>query len=240
MILEIVKVHKKGEAMKKMMGMLFVFAMLAGCNSSVRESTWQEDVQLQDGSVMTLTRHAKYEGAKELIREHYGLSWYSIDFEHPATKEPVHWESKILVSANELVKAKAENQEVRPRLTAIALMMKDSDLYLLADPSAARSDLGCPDPRYVLFKWEKKHWVHTDLDQIPYRSFAANVLADLNGVTDILRIHDNHLPTQVTSKQKINYKPFLIDLNGMTKQIFDEKNCGLHGRDWLKSKPLAN
>ncbi len=226
--------------MKRVLGLLCLMTMLAGCDHGERELKWKEDVLLQDGRVITLDRVAKYEGSRELTQKNYGLSWYAVDFEHPVTREKIHWESQVSVSTDEILRAKQEARDVPPQMIFMALMLNDNFIYLVADPDTLRHDLGCPDPRYFLFKWESGHWKRMKLEDIPYRKFAVNVLYDLDGERDAIKASQYHVKIEKTAKQTRMSWPWIIDLTSMSKQTFEKMNCRIIGRDWTDREGYSN
>jgi len=226
--------------MQRILGLFCLVAVLAGCDHGERELRWKEDVLLQDGRVITLDRVAKYEGSRELTQKNYGLSWYAVDFEHPVTREKIHWESQVSISSDVIVKALRERWEVPPDLNIMALMIKSNDIYLVTDSNRSTYEDVCAYPLYMLYKWESNRWKRMKLEDIPYRKFAANVLYDLNGSRDVIKANRYNVKVEITSNQTLNYVPSIIDLTGMTKQTFTAENCNWLSRDWTEKEHLSN
>jgi len=225
--------------MQRILGLFCLVAVLAGCDHGERELRWKEDVLLQDGRVITLDRVAKYEGSRELTQKNYGLSWYAVDFEHPVTRERIHWESQISVSTDELVRARNEKQEFFPSMILLSVLVRNDDLYLILSPHASFESYECPDPPYILLKWEQRQWKLKKLEDIPYRKFTANVMYDLNGGRDAIKASQFHVPITVIANQTIgNGMPLVIDLTRMTKQTVNNR-CSLF-RSWTEHEAISN
>lgn len=222
---------------------LSLLLALAGCDDRSRSSNelrWTEDVQLQDGRVITIRRHSVFRGPREAFTQQgANVSWYAVDFEHPATKEMVHWESQMFVGSDEVVKAAEEKREIMPSLILFAILVKDSDLFLLVQPHSSFSILNCPDPPYLLYRWQEGRWRVTPLDQLPYRKFAVNVSLDDDRMRERIRQNKYHLGVDVTATQTSYGRLFVLDFTRMTKQRADRTHCE-RMRYWQDIDALSN
>jgi hypothetical protein len=221
---------------------LAAFALIAACSARDNELKWTEDVQLQDGRVIKIHRHSVFRGPREAFTQKgANVSWYAIEFEHPATKEKVRWESKMFVGSDEVVKAAEEKREIMPSLILFAILAKDSDLFVLVQPHSSYTVLGCPDPPYLLYRWQDGRWRLTALDQIPHRKFAINVSLDDDRMRERIRQSKHHLGTDVTATQTSYGQLFVLDFSKMTKQTAALSNCERRvWHRWTDAEALSN
>lgn len=223
--------------MKTLLYSLILIVSVAGCRRDDDELIWKEDVLLQDGRTITLDRKAQYRGSRELTQKERGMSWYSVDFDSPVANEKIHWESKMDAGTKELVRAREEGQDVLPAMKLMAILVKDGQLFLVMAPRASFEFYRCPDPPYVLLKRDAGQWRRVNLEEIPYRRFAVNVLRDLLGAKPMIMKSGRHVSTAVTATQTNMGWPYVIDLTHMTKQTFD-RCSGM--RDWTEHESISN
>lgn len=205
---------------------LFVLQALAACDSGA-ELRWKEDVKLEDGRVITVSRRSEFKGPYELGKSP-GESHVWLEFDHPATKEKVRFETSLLHDSEAMVAAGARSP-AEPGLLQYprALMMSGDDLYVVTDLSGSiYRFLGCPDPSMFLYLWNRGRWERRPLEEIPYRSFSVNVTVDAKKMRTAIEQARYHLGTDWTYGQSISHRRGEFDLTGMTKQMFSlPPNC---------------
>lgn len=211
--------------MRKTLILLFLSLIITGCDRENNELQWKEDVLLQDGRVITLNRKAQYGAPRDLTQKRLGVSWYSVDFQHPTTKEKIHWEAKMMVDSEEMHKARVESWEIPPALRLDAILIKDDTIFIVADLGIRSWLMGCPNPPFFLYKWESGRWRKVKLEDIPYRKFSVNVQDDLNGAYDVIERYKYHVPLEITTQQVYGNKPYVIDLTRMQRQELIEGEC---------------
>jgi hypothetical protein len=219
---------------------LLTLCLAVSCSFGETELEWKEDVELQDGRVITIQRRSEFRGGREAFTQRgANVSRYSVDFVHPVTGEKVHWESKVSVGTDEVVKAAAEKQEIMPSLDLWRILLKDRDLYLVVFPHASHSVLNCPDPPYLLYRRDAGRWRLTPLEQIPYRKFKVNVSLDDDEMRERIRRNKYHIGVEVTGGQTSFGSLLVIDLSRMTRQTADRKHCEFV-RYWTNREAVSN
>jgi hypothetical protein len=126
-----------------------------------------------------------------------------------------------------------------PSLILFAILVKDGDLYVLVQPHSSFSILNCPDPPYLLYRWQEGRWRLTPLEQIPYRKFAVNVSLDDDPMRERIRQNKHHLGTDVTATQTSYGRLFVLDFTRMTRQTADRRHCEI-ARKWTDRDRFSN
>jgi hypothetical protein len=185
---------------------------LAGCE----RIRWTEDVRLPDGRTITLTRLQNYGGPTE-IGQHSSARDYWFEFTNPDTGERVRWQSDR-------------------ELATVALLIHDRAPYLLLMTAfySSKVKFGCPDPLYLLYRYEGGRWLSTPLADIPVKRLRANVTSAAD--KDLREGRIKHLPVERTqSSYVLNNKPWLMDFTNV-HQTFDPRNCNRQS-DYLLVPP---
>ena len=200
--------------------------LLSACN---KESalTWKEEVRLLNGHVIVVSRRSEFNAPRE-IGQAAGESYMWMDFEHPITKETVHYESKLRGTSGEMVAAgtKAVSD---PGLMhrPYALMMKGDDLYAVIwlDHIIGKF-FGCPDPPFLLYRWHEHRWERRPLEEIPQRKFTPNLSLDPSSRREEIASGNYRLkPEQIVHGAR-GQGELEYDFQGMTRQTFDlPPNC---------------
>lgn len=238
------------------------FALVACDRAS--ELTWKEDVRLQDGRVITVSRRSEFKAPHE-IGQRPGESHMWLEFEHPITKEVVRFDSKLRGDSEEMVAAGAK-ADGDPSLMhrPYALMARQSDLYVVTWLDANIDHFfGCPDPPFLLYRWQQGRWERRPLEEIPYRRFAPNLTVDVESERQKIEASGRHLKAGEIVFSEVGYGPVEFDFTGMTQQTFDLPPkcasctvtvklgqradapvagpfCTRQQRDWTSRKRLAN
>lgn len=210
--------------------MLFALTLASCSKNSI---SWKEDVQLQDGRVITVDRYAELTGRVEPTGQTPPPTYYTIKFKHPDTGEDVFWEGFVRSNKEEARKSFASDDHsqdklkfTHPHIIAKTLMMKDGKLFIVGTMFDMQMlSYGCPNPPYILFEWVNGNWIERPLEEIPYKKFLFN----LNWVGLNLDKRDSptgRIPYQFAQKTDTmiggDVKQVLaeIDLTKMIKQTF--------------------
>jgi len=205
--------HLWGRALCTLAASLIALS-LSGCGRDDRALKWTEEVLLPDGRKVVLTRYQEFKGAHEL-GDTPTESDYWLEFEHPETGEIVRWESDR-------------------DLNTLVLMIDRSTPLLLVKPWFGSSmwRLKCPNPPYLLFRYEAGKWQQVDVAQIPVRRLRVNVTYSPKQRRDLIRSSGHHLGIEVTQDSQHDYRPYVINFGLMTEQTFIPENCD-RNRDYL-------
>ena len=188
---------------------------------------WKEDVKSQDGRVISVSRRSEFK-APHGIGQAAGESHMWMEFEHPITKETVRFESDLLGKSDEQVAAVA-NGASDPSLLhyPYVLMLVGDDVYVV---TKLYSDVyrfyGCPDPPFLLYRWQKGRWERRPFEEIPYRKFAPNLTVDPGSDLQKIESSGRHLKAEQVVFTEAGYGPVEFDFTGMTRQTFElTPNC---------------
>ena len=139
------------------MGLVFATVpILGGCGGSTL--TWQEEVKLLDGRVITVTQKRRYESVYtgsntgNLPREY----WLAFKLPEFGDKEVI-W-----------------HENARP----LVLNIYQGTLYLVGTPPTGREFIqyGSPSPGYVQFKFMNDRWQRITFAEIPKAIYDGNLL----------------------------------------------------------------
>jgi hypothetical protein len=216
---------------------LFISAMLVGGCSKETEVAWTEEVKLVGGTVINVKRKAEFKAPAELGQPS-GESWYSLDFEHPTTREPVHVESALRAGGAEMEEA-AQSKRLLMQWP-VSLMVDKNDLFLVTRSHAQfHRYLLCPDPPYQLYKWASKHWEWKPLSEIPVRKFNHSFF-DAQGkrARDFLKSHDYHL--DVKASNEFSGPRATYDLTGMTQVSYASTRYCTRDIEWIAKTQSSN
>jgi len=121
--------------------------MLAGCGNNI--ITWQEEVKLLDGRVITVTQKRRIEGNIE--RE----AWLTFKLPEFSDKE-ITWH---------------EN------LDTMVLNVYQNKLYIVGIPGTIieYKQYGRPEPKYIGYRFDKAQWTRIPFSEIPVAIYDANM-----------------------------------------------------------------
>lgn len=201
---------------------LLLAAALIGCSASEQKFVWTEDVKLQDDQIITISRQSVFRGERATFSNM--LSWYSVELDHPVTKEKVRWESQVFQSDEDSRLPVDLEVGVVPSLDLYAILVKDGDVYVFTRPEQTYYRLDCPDPPYLIYRWRAGTWQRVPLEDIPYRKFTVNVsINELNPLKNLPK--GKHFGTDMTANQMHMGRHYVIDLTRMSKQTFGQQQC---------------
>ncbi len=180
---------------------LAMVVCLDGCSDS-RPLKWTEDVLLFDGRVVTLTRYQEFKGPHE-IGQPPTESDYWFEFKHPDTGSVVRWAS-------------------HRDLATMALMIDNKVPRLLVVPEFdGRFKRKCPDPPYLLFRFDSGEWREESIEALRGRRITPNMTYLGSGSRDEIYSNDHHLSKEQVLK---NAPAFLkrrdIDFQSLGTQTF--------------------
>lgn len=141
------------------LGLALMLAITTGACAGLpglADSSWKEEVQLQDGNKIIVSRSVVRGGRHEPFQQSPIYS-QDLSFVIPTTNEKVTWEDKFsedIGSANFL-----------PMMLEI-----DQDIaYLVVNPMGCLSynKWGRPNPPYVVFQYQDKAWNRISLEELP-------------------------------------------------------------------------
>ncbi len=118
--------------------------------------SWKEEVLLHDGSKIIVERTVERGGRHEL-GQRPSISEQSLSFVLPNTNQRVTWEdhySEDVGSSN---------------FSPMLLEIFGDAAYVLSHPLGviSYSKWGCPNPPYVVFKYQNKEWKRVPLQELP-------------------------------------------------------------------------
>lgn len=147
---------------------LFWLVLVAGCGKSSTELVWYEEAVQDDGSIVLVKKfEAGYSATrKEPGARTYGYRLPKLEVTDPKTGKQVLWYPRGL-----------------PSLLPYALHVHEKVLYVFAIPylAGAYSELGCPRPPYVVFRWEGDRWKRIALSDVPVQFKRHNLLDSAGG-----------------------------------------------------------
>ncbi len=160
---------------------------------------WTEDVRLPDGRVVKLTRHQEFKGPHGFGESPTG-SDYWFEFTHPTTDAVIRWNG---------------NRD----LGTVALMMQgDVPTLLLIPQYGGEFRYNCPDPSYLLFRYEKGVWQRMALSDVPFKRLRSNMTTFPGGRTATSNRAKGHLTADQTLG---DFSSQEIDFHRMSEQVFD-------------------
>jgi hypothetical protein len=158
---------KMRKLMNKLSIILAFFALTACGKSGSSELYWFEEALQDDGSIVLVK---KYEASFSVTRKEPGANTYGyrlpkVEVTDPKTGKPVVWYPRGL-----------------PPLLPYALHVHQQVLYMFATPylPGEYSELGCPRPPYIVFRWEGDRWKRITLSDLPIQ-FKRHNLLDVAG-----------------------------------------------------------
>ncbi|MDD2775170.1 MAG: hypothetical protein PHU06_04370 [Gallionella sp.] len=140
--------------LKKIIKLGWVLIMVV--SMSACSKSWQEEVQLHDGSKIIVDRTIDRGGRHELFKSS-PLSEQRLSWTMPNTNQTVIWEdhySEDIGSGNFL---------------AMLVEVHQGVAYVVANPMGclAYNKWGRPNPPYVVFKYQDKEWKRIPLQELP-------------------------------------------------------------------------
>jgi hypothetical protein len=139
-----------------------VITILAVCVAliampSLNIKTWQEEVQLFDGSVITVTQKRRLESV------YTGQNFGNIPREAWLTFNLLQFSPRQIVWHENLI--------------PMVLNISNGKLYIVATPWTARErqQYGDPNPNYVGYRFENGQWARIDFNDIPVAIYDRNM-----------------------------------------------------------------
>jgi len=171
---------------------LFVVVFLAAISGCSADSTlkWEESVVLPDGRVVVLKREQHFD-------ERGFVAAHSFEFEHPATKQIVKWQSDAALYVSPL--PQAANWQKRPTdgfFSLVALFMVQEIPHILVQPAfgGEQEAAGCPNPLMFVYRYSGGQWQQIPYAKSPIRSIANNVTIDPKSDRDYIKSNKFKIP----------------------------------------------
>lgn len=222
-------------------GAVTALTLIAGCDANDKRIAWTESTRLNDGTILQTRWQAELKGPREFFTQSTaGVSWYAIEFSHPADGSPVRWESHIIDWSRPPVEALIQATNPVPSLEPQAVLADKGRLFMVARPKEHYRALGCPDPPYLLYRWDRGSWQREPLESIPLRRFDTNVQR-IEGKQLQEARRTRHIDRETAEFRAEIYRR-TIDLSGMTKQLFGTPAACAEKLDrrWTASERLTN
>lgn len=159
---------------------------------------WTEDVVLPDARVVTLKRQQHFD-------EGGYVAAHSFEFQHPATRELVRW-----------------NTDGFFRL--VALFLVQDVPHILVKPTFGRQQeqAGCPEPLMFIYRYEASAWVQVPYAQSPVRVVRNNVTMDPKADRKLIEANGFKVPAGSihTRYAKVREHAYGINLDRYPAQTF--------------------
>jgi hypothetical protein len=179
----------------RLLSILLVCLPLVACGKTVH---WKQEVLLQDGRVIIVERISEQTG--KLFPENVSMEKFQvIEFENPDTHESISWEIPKGLLPHTL-----DFDNKTPYLVLSA--------YTVAD----YNNWNCPNPPFLVYRYESSHWRSISFGELPekiemrnlfdmskmYRKYATSEVASLSDMKKFLaRIDPEH---RVIGREKIS------------------------------------
>jgi len=179
--------------------------LLALTACSERSLEWTEDVELPDGRIVLLTRYQEFRGVHE-PGQRPTPSDYWLEFDNPDSRARVRWNG-------------------RRDLGTVALLMDEGVPELLMTPwLGGLRPWRCPDPPYLLFRYEAGQWKQIPLMTLRGQKIRPNMTSSPRDAGKDIRSHGNHLDWQLAGHVSDALEPIAyIDFTNLTTQTFDTR-----------------
>ena len=178
---------------------LTVFAVctaMIACGKTIR---WKQEVLLHDGRVIVVDRVSKQIG--RIFPENVIIEYeQTISFSHPDTSDRFSWEL--------------------PEGTLAKLLdfEKGVPYFVLRPASVADyNEWGCPNPPFLVFRYEKNNWLPVNISKLPARFSLPNLLdsahsSDKLTADSLVTVEEMHsylkasmiAASKIISREKIN------------------------------------
>ncbi len=153
-------------AMMNLIGVLAASFTISACGRTVE---WKQEVPLQDGRVIVVDRTSKQTG--KLVPENTVIEYEkSISFLNPDSNEKIQW--------------------TLPEGTGPFLLDIDKGipyLVLKASSVADYNTWGCPNPPWIVFRFERGVWSQIAIEELPARFVTTNILPAARTLPDFPR-----------------------------------------------------
>jgi len=106
---------------------------------------------------------------------------------------------------------------------------------LLVTPSFGLYRYNCPNPPYLLYRYEAGQWRQVDIHNIPVKRVQVNMTPYPRERRELIIKSKHHLTVSQTQDIQDNYRPYVIDFNLLKEQTFKMENCSKF-RDYLIEK----
>lgn len=208
--------------------------LIMGVSMSACSKSWQEEVQLHDGSKIIVTRTVDRGGRHE-IGQQSPIKEESLTFTLPATSESITWRNEFHKDVG--------LADFMPLLLDIF----QGVAYVVTSPAGCLSynKWGRPNPPYVIFKYEGKEWKRVTIQELPAEIKMPNLIVgspdnnveklgkSLISAEDVQKI--NSTLTQ-PEYQTILREPYQYAAGGCPEMVFDGKSMWI-GVGWFTGQP---
>ncbi len=135
--------------------------MLYGCGDNIL--TWQEEVKLLDGRVITVTQKRRIDG-ENVERE----AWLTFWLPEGGTNEIVWHEN----------------------LDVLILNVHQNRIYVVGSPGTEREfrQYGSPTPSYIGYRYENGQWMRLPFNEIPAAIYHTNMYFENMAITKLNRV----------------------------------------------------
>ncbi len=169
---------------------------------------WIEYVKVPDGRIVEVARYQEFKRPAE-IGHPPGPSDYWLEFEHPTTRERIRWEND-------------------GELGTVALLFDADVPHLLASfkYGSGLRKAGCPNPPYLLFRYQDSGWRNLDLTTLPVKHLRSNMTYGAEDAEKRVQRGEKRLGLDYT--QSLDFqgrRPWVMDFTQMKTQTFDRENC---------------
>ena len=151
-------------------GLLLVLTMLLCFVNPASATTlkWLEEVALQDGGIIVVSRRAVFSKTYSLDGKR------ELSFKHPTTGKIVTWKN-------------AGHRGSRLKTLLLDLDAGRPYLVTLAQSIGDYNEFGCPTPPYIVFRHDDPNWTRVSLSELPARFQKPNMLMSASHAEDVIR-----------------------------------------------------
>jgi len=142
---------------------VFVAICITACGYGGRTINWKQEVKLGDGRVILLERESKQGPHDPLLNIRMELS-QRVAFAHPDSGERIQWEIP-----NGLLPIMLDVEAGVPYFVLRAYTVTDYNTW------------DCPNPPWLVYRYEQKDWSRTSMEQLPARINEQNLLSSAEG-----------------------------------------------------------
>lgn len=184
--------------------LLIMVVSMSACSKS-----WQEEVQLHDGSKIIVERTVDRGGRHE-IGQNSPIKRQSLEFVLPTTKESVVWTTEY--------SADVGFTDFAP----ILLNVVRGQVYIVTVPMGCLSynKWGRPNPPYVVFQYEEKTWKRILLTDLPAEITTPNLIISS---PDEEAASVGKMLISVEDIRKLNGRPVQLEFKAILREPIETK-----------------
>jgi hypothetical protein len=202
-------------------------------------TSWQEEIQLQDGNTIIVKR-SQTRGGRHEIGQDTPVAEHIMSFTHPVTKQHITWKSTYGTTIDDA------------SLLPLGLYFKGDAVYLATTPAGciAYNKWGRPNPPYVFFRFDGTNWQRIPQDKFPEEFEEANVVISglVRNFEHRLTAYPGAVPAEEVKKINAEAKhPDVQHLRVFARERLDIKidcgemiydgNGGWIGIGWFRKQP---